>query len=1061
MTIKLHHPVMFVGLGGSGCRIGAELERRLREEICGPDGTEFRRRRDAMRYELPSCLRFVYADVSQAELERLPAQVVPDPAHLPAARATAHYLRGLVPRADTYPELARNLRLWMPGAVDWLPPASGEPRVSPLTRGAGQLPTIGRAVLFESFRDGTGPVVRELDKAIGGLASGTAHADLFALADGDGADAAAVDVFVAFSVAGGTGAGLFHDILHLVAQRFERTALRPKIYPLVLLPSAFPDGLGGGRPAQLNAARALLDLFRLVDQQNSGDEGGALHAFNGRSERPPDDVAVRHPDGQRTVRVAMRPGVTQTAFLFTRPAGIDPEDLRRSVASLVLSLIGTRPNEQAMNGGEQYQSFADSFINTAVERQTRAPDGIGDRGVSTALVASLGVPVDELADLVAERLLADGVAQLAAPPGAAEANRDSIERFFAAAGLHELLARAAEDFDEPQPTRGARNITLALSDRSAQMHGGLDLLRARLDREVPDLVAGFDPVRGLDELLGDHDPFRAQRAAFGHPELAGALDRLGASGLLARRRQSPEPPELDGGGSRPRIPDLHDRRGGFMPARWSDPGPVRAREDQDAWYEWRTNVLWTEPWSRLTPRWRPQLERAEAMLRAFTDAMEDRARRERDRQSGRAERLCRSRAGQSYLLPDGGNLDRFHRTVLRRITEAQVAAGVLPAGARDGELLNALVGTDGWRAAFASLQADSGVDTATRAVDGIKARLATAVKGHFRHADLERGPLLPMLGDLLTEAAGQGPGRLGEEELAPFRAKLAGLVPPDFTPQGRGVLKVLVSYPAAAADPAIDAYLRRTLALPGEDDAVYQFTHGAAETVSVVLFRTSMGITDVREVREVLRAWADALERPLPQDYLRWRQRTGYDFGYLATREEHRVQILHRLLCAMWNGRVTVDGDPASPASVKVRFSPEVAMTLRLQPLDRASSWGSLLRAYEMCSFADDSELRRDFCARLMREVPDGVDTRPVPPHELYRLFVSLAGEEIVTLDELAPELNPPAQAHAAQLRGFWTCTLPAALAHEFTEVHAIRRNLLELERAESAQRPGVSEWAG
>ena len=39
--------------------------------------------------------------------------------------------------------------------------------------------------------------------------------------------------------------------------------MRVKIYPLVLMPSAFTLGLGGGRPAELNAGRALLDLFRL------------------------------------------------------------------------------------------------------------------------------------------------------------------------------------------------------------------------------------------------------------------------------------------------------------------------------------------------------------------------------------------------------------------------------------------------------------------------------------------------------------------------------------------------------------------------------------------------------------------------------------------------------------------------------------------------------------------------------------------------------------------------------------------------------------------------------
>ena len=39
--MKLYQPVLFVGLGGTGCDIGAEFERRLREEICGPDGHAF------------------------------------------------------------------------------------------------------------------------------------------------------------------------------------------------------------------------------------------------------------------------------------------------------------------------------------------------------------------------------------------------------------------------------------------------------------------------------------------------------------------------------------------------------------------------------------------------------------------------------------------------------------------------------------------------------------------------------------------------------------------------------------------------------------------------------------------------------------------------------------------------------------------------------------------------------------------------------------------------------------------------------------------------------------
>jgi hypothetical protein len=157
----LYQPVLFVGLGGTGCDIGAELERRLREEICGADGNEFRRRRKKVgmqAYQLPSCVQFVYADMNQAELDRLPRRVVPGPESEPAVAHTAHYVGGLVPDVVSYPELSMRLRLEEKEVVEgWLPPWSDdEPKTNPLFRGAGQFPTIGRAALFGTFRDESG-----------------------------------------------------------------------------------------------------------------------------------------------------------------------------------------------------------------------------------------------------------------------------------------------------------------------------------------------------------------------------------------------------------------------------------------------------------------------------------------------------------------------------------------------------------------------------------------------------------------------------------------------------------------------------------------------------------------------------------------------------------------------------------------------------------------------------------------------------------------------------------------------------------------------------------------
>src|ERR1700678_3466102 len=114
--------------------------------------------------------------------------------------------------------------------------------------------------------------------------------------------------------------------------------MRVKIYPLVLMPSALAEGLGGGRAAQLNGGRALLDLFRLVDHQNGADAELMLRGTTDRRPASEDEVAVTYPDGSRLV---MTPGTMQTGFLFSQPAGASREDMHRSIASLVLSLAGT------------------------------------------------------------------------------------------------------------------------------------------------------------------------------------------------------------------------------------------------------------------------------------------------------------------------------------------------------------------------------------------------------------------------------------------------------------------------------------------------------------------------------------------------------------------------------------------------------------------------------------------------------------------------------------------------------------------------------------------------
>jgi hypothetical protein len=206
-----------------------------------------------------------------------------------------------------------------------------------------------------------------------------------------------------------------------------------------------------------------------------------------------------------------------------------------------------------------------------------------------------------------------------------------------------------------------------------------------------------------------------------------------------------------------------------------------------------------------------------------------------------------------------------------------------------------------------------------------------------------------------------------------------------------------------------------------------------------------MGITEVSEVRNVLRQWSGALAKPQPADLLPWRQRTGFDFGYLATREAHRVEILHRLLCAAWNGKVTVKGDAESPERINVTLEGGVTMTLPLAPLRDASSWGSVLRAYEVWALNDD-QLHREFCKELMRELPTGLEDRPSPPDGLYRKLREIAEHEITLLEKRLEK--QPDEARTKQMLSFWKVTLPTALDLYFTGIaDPLERNLRELEQ--------------
>lgn len=1029
--MKIYQPMLFVGLGGTGCLIGAELENRLREALCGPDGTALfpvLRGRQLLPYQLPDCVQFVYADLNEAELNRLPHIRAEDGAAKAAYGRTSRATFGLLPRFDSYPEVARSLRTNLPGPLcDWVPPRAGEPRIAPLIRGAGQLPTVGRAALFETFRSGLNAAIGPLREAIALISK--SGGDLTSLG---GSLAESCDVFVAFSVAGGTGSGIFYDYLHLIGQAFAEARYQVKIYPLVLMPSAFDDGRGGGRAARLNAGRALVDLFRLVDEQNAPDADDALGDVGASGQ-----LRIEYPGG---LSVRLRPSTAQTAFLFSRTSGIEREDLHRSVVSLVMSLLGTELGDEDVRGRDNdhlYQSFADSFINTNVERAAIAPTGIGRRGVSTSLVASMTVPVDDLAEIVAARLLANalrGQGGGAPAPGDETSSRELIREFFTLSNIDPLWGREALPISEPRPVTGARAIQDALAVRQTAMEDALGDLDRQLRPQVAELAAAFDPGRGVRQLIGRCDLLQAHQVVVGNPAARDRAERAGFAGMLESRRREPErPPELAGGVPQaPQPPQIKDRVGGLVKAKWTDPEVATALQQQDAWYTWEARRIWHRCWADQAVRWDRKLAGLRAELGALVGVFREQADEEHASFAQRTRQLYRPRTGVSYLLPPQSDLNAFYADALHRLLGAEG----LRETDTEQQLLRRLVTAEQWQAAFGASRNDP-----RSAVPAIKDSLQQRVKRLFVEVGgLGEQPLLPTLGTLLADAA-LGGGQTGDDAVEQCRHKLASLLPVGFSPEGSGRLKVLIVYPSTPNDAAVRRFLEREVRLPREAERDIEFRPVSTESITVVLFRSAMSLTEVPEVRDTLTLWADALEHELPGDHLRWRHRLGQDFDFLMGTESDRQHILHRLLCALWNDQFEVYGDAADPHQVRISLQDREAAAM-VCPLDspggRLSSWGNLLRAYEAWTLADDSGgIRNAFCEQLMATSPQRLEGAPVAPSELFRtLMEEVAPGQIGLLSAEPGSQRLPAG--YTELRAFWLRTFQGALKLPFPRAHRL-----------------------
>jgi hypothetical protein len=1025
--MKIYRGLFYIGLGGTGLRIGMQLEQRLRAELCGPDGMRLANRHDLgmqlSRFELPPFLQFMYVDYDESDM-----RAVQEAARKYTTMPGAVYLNNVMPQANSYVLIADRLRTSAADAVhDWLPPKDNEPNVFPLTDGAGQFPTVGRAALFETFRSnrGVGLVRAPLSDVFGRISN--AREKLGAIWNQQ--PRRGCDIFVGFSVAGGTGAGVCLDFLRLIAETAQY-ALQGgdgdgqnndvQIYPVVVLPSAFEFNDQDRRAAMLNGGPALKDIFDIVDNCN-GDALNPDVVYPGELEQIGQKVPAR------------------TAFLFRRPPAISTmSDFYRSVVAFILSLVGTERNVAA-----QGESFASQFANGIVGRSSIAPDGIGRRPATTAMAAQLTIPTAEIAEILAARLVAEATQQLKEAP-TAEDNTAEIESFMTDAGLRDLQSRSGADplsLDWGE-TSGAQEIFKALNGHRDDALEQQKQLHNYLASHAAELAANFSWGTAVSRAVGKNDLFRVRRIALGTQDAnADEQTRAGFAGRLRRRGTTVPPPAMypDFTTTEPPVtPSMSDRFFGLRKMQPGDQEPADALRKIDDWYDWRTAWEWNEAWASNARHWDPALREMQTQLNGIYNSFDLYASNWEDKFRSSCQALYQPRTGVVYFLPEPGmrnDLENFYQTAVIPALRARCERK----DATASHLLQWIMRDGRWQEAYETIQAGGSDRVLQYVVEQTKQNIESVLVD-----------VMPTLGTLLDAAVHPDRPNFSAGMLERFRAALTALVPDGIQPNGKAPLQVQVFYPAETVDPQVTTYISTQLAQAG---AVPEY-HCIADAnfIGVVMTRAGLSALAIPEFKQLMRVREDALHGPPREnDKLNWRQRLGYNSPWVVLSKADRVRITLRILNAMWDGSITtVPGDsPDNPTRIMIdqlgaAHAPPIQ--LMLQRFGELSSWSTLLMAYEQFVLSD-RDIVADQCGQLMiRHTPDGYLQRVRPPSELFHAFVKLELEQAELARKLYSQVQGVGDQLEAQVMEFWTEIVPQAreLRFDAPRVH-MGSNLNEL----------------
>lgn len=984
--------ILYVGIGGSGLDLGIQVDAALKREICGLDGNNLSRK--GLSYstnELPPFVQQVYIDLAAAAVSRVSKQL---------EGSSVRTITGIIPRINAYADVAASLRLNnMSQVKGWLPGDAGEPQVNPLSAGAGQFPTVGRAALFQSIHDqgidsaiasNLTLAVADLSRSLGDLQTYTGNNYFESVA-----------VYVGFSASGGTGCGLFYDVLMILINILKQQLGGTKfvIIPALLLPSTFEGVLGTVplRRARLNAATALVDLASMIEQMMASNAANI------------DQGGVVYPGGQPPYVLGGTASNVQmpVSAVVSSTAGMTRDDTVRMLAGAIVTQISLSGGQDSTDGQvTNNMTFGEDVLNI-VAGDYMNPRSVMPKPLMPMVSASLTVPSRKIADIVAKTLLV----QSSDPQNGyfardEESLKDLGNRVLSQSGLRQLV--------EGETFRGSYTIQWdAPKDikNEADLDDKIRILKGKVDTQaipvirtmVKNALKGmttFDVMEGVEKILGA-DPSvpipvlaAAVQQALSRLEVAEeAFAESGSSTSSTKKRQP----------KKSRVSFIPGRR------KLSRKEVEQRFELAKKQFEVDVQKIWMNEWASLNHQWRASVvngQRKVAELSGLWSRLLSDA--QRTAQSGVAQVLRRTE-GISDFIPKRGVEEKqaieniFNLTRESLLTERQLSRQ------STFDLVQSMLGEV--RGEQSALREAVGVfrkgGSQQDFDDAILERLRNDVLRVFGSTAVTSQPAFSSLASLLEEMVSPNPDR----DAIDLATALGGLVPGVLIPQGDCIrATVVVTYPGNKnaeienrlaellfSDGSLRQLIGAGAAMTGSDivsqlgASVKMQPIGDSDSVTVNINMVGQTLFDSPESATVLATWQEQLS-DAEGEKLRWRQRLGYENLDRVLSGASRSRVLHKLLVGLWGGLIEVEEGTLDDPKVLVIYDSNRSQQKSAYPYIRLASgtnsggWTSLLTSFEKLLIEighSDPGFKKEIIEQMLLFVPNELSTTvstEVPP---------------------------------------------------------------------------------